>query len=143
MKILMAATLTVGVALSSCAPTTPQARITRSPEMFAALDRKQQELVQQGQLARNMSPDAVRLAWGPPERTFEGFKGGKPTSRWDYADTQAVYSTHLYGGYGAYGRYGRIYGGGFGLGPDIAYIPYRVASVWFVDGRVDSWERVR
>ncbi len=32
---------------------------------------------------------------------------------------------------------------GFGFGPEIAYIPYRVASVWFINNRVDSWERAR
>lgn len=36
-----------------------------------------------------------------------------------------------------------IPGLGFGMGPEITYIPYRVASVWFVDRKVDSWERAR
>jgi hypothetical protein len=32
---------------------------------------------------------------------------------------------------------------GFGIGPEIAYVPYRIASVWFVDNRVDAWERAK
>ena len=57
--------------------------------------------------------------------------------------------TNFYGSYGyghyPYGHRGRYgYSGlGFGMGPEIAYIPYRIASVWFVNSRVDSWERAR
>ena len=146
MKIpmLMAAVI-AGLSFSSCVPATPQARIAHSPEKFAGLSHSQQDLVSKGQISRDMPPDGVLLAWGAPERTFEGSKSGKRTTRWDYASTQAVYTTNFYGGYGGFGRYGygRFYGAGFGLGPEIAYIPYRVASVWFIDDRVDSWERVR
>lgn len=141
MKILMSAVI-AGLAFCSCAPSTPQARINRSPEKFAALSQSQKDLVAKGQVAPGMSPDAVLLAWGPPDRNFDGSKDGKRTSRWDYAGTQAVYATNVFGGYG-YGGYGRFYGAGFGLGPEIAYIPYRVGSVWFINDRVDSWERVR
>lgn len=134
---------------ASCAPSTPQARIAREPEKFAALGKREQGLVQQGELARGMGPEAVTLAWGGPDQRFEGSKNSKRSERWDYAASRPVYPTNFFGGfgygYGSYGPYGRgSYSGiGFGLGPEIAYVPYRVASVWFVSGRVDSWERVR
>jgi outer membrane protein assembly factor BamE (lipoprotein component of BamABCDE complex) len=143
MKLLIPALL-AALAFASCVPSTPQARIDRNPEKFSSLSRQQQDLVRQGQLAPGMPPDAVLLAWGSPEQTFDGSKNGKRTSRWDYASLQPVYTTGFYGGYG-YGRYpyGRYYGGGFAVGPEIAYIPSRVASVWFVNERVDGWERLR
>ena len=38
---------------------------------------------------------------------------------------------------------GQRLGVGFGVGPEVAYVPYRVGSVWFINHRVDSWERAR
>ncbi len=134
---------------SSCAPSTPQARIAKSPDKFAALSKKNQDLVQQGLISRGMTPDAVELAWGVPAQRFEGSKHSKSTERWDYAGSRPVYFTNYYGGYGygygGYGPYGRggYTGLGFGFGPEVAYVPYRVASVWFIDRRVDSWERAQ
>lgn len=143
-KILIA--LLAGFAFSSCAPSTPQARIAKNPQVFAALPKKEQNLVAQGQLARGMSPDAVMLAWGDPEQRFEGVKDSKKTDRWDYAGSRPVYTSTFYGGYGyGRGKYGHrnSLGYGYGFGPEVTYIPYRIASVWFVNSRVDSWERLR
>lgn len=140
--------LITGLVITACAPSTPQSRIAKHPEKFAALDRKEQNLVQQGQIARGMSPDAVVLAWGFPDQQFEGSRNSKLTKRWDYASSVPVYtSPYAYGGFG-YAQYGPYwnrgyYGPGFGFGPEVAYLPYRVASVWFVDNAVDSWERLR
>lgn len=91
-----------------------------------------------------MSPEAVLLAWGSPANKSEGFRNGRDTERWEYAGTRPVYTTHFGGGYGRgfYGPY-RYSGVGMGLGPDVTYVPYRRASVWFVNGRVDEWERLR
>ena len=135
------------LALSACAPSTPQARIEKFPEKFAALNQKEQGLVQQGQIAPGMSPDGVLLAWGFPDQRFEGSRNSKMTARWDYATTVPVHtSTNFIGPYRS--RYGPYWqpgypGFGFATVPEIAYSPYRVASVWFVDQRVDAWERVR
>lgn len=141
------------LALSACAPSTPQARIEKFPDKFAVLSKKEQSLVQQGQIAPGMSPDGVLLAWGFPDQRFEGSRNSKMTARWDYATTVPVHSSTFfispYGRrYGPYGRYGPYWQQGysdfgFAAVPEIAYIPYRVASVWFVDDRVDAWERVR
>lgn len=131
---------------ASCAPSTPQSRIAKSPETFATLNKKQQSLVQQGQLGTGMSPNAVLLAWGSPDRRFEGSQNSKRTERWDYSTLRPVYPIGHYGyGYGSYyGPYGRHIHSGFGyVGPEVAYLPERTASVWFVNDRVDSWERVR
>ena len=145
MKTILTA-LSTALLLVSCVPSTPQARIQREPEKFATLSKNHQSLVQQGQISRGMSPNAVYLAWGGPSRVFQGSKNGNATERWDYAGSQPVYLTGFYGSYGGpYGHHGHYgYSGlGFGWGPDVAYIPYRIASVWFLNSRVDSWERVK
>jgi hypothetical protein len=136
-----------GLLMAACVPSTPQTRIQQEPAKFEALGQKQRSLVEQGQISRGMPTDAVYLAWGRPSRILQGSKDGKNTERWDYAGSRPVYFTNFYGSYGGYyGPYrGRGYYGGYGLGfgPEVAYVPYRIASVWFVNGQVDSWERVR
>lgn len=145
MKLFFAALTTLAL-LASCAPSTPQSRIQQSPEKFARLTSKQKELVQQGHIARGMPQEGVELAWGNPSRQSEGSKEGKPTQRWDYESSRPVYTNSFFGDVGfGYGRYGRghpFYSGyGVGYGPDVTYIPYTRASVWFVKNKVDSWER--
>lgn len=143
MRTILAA-VTAGLMLASCVPSTPQARIAQSPEMFAALDPSEQALVQQGQIATGMPPDAVYLAWGRPSGTLVGSKEGRAFERWDYGGTRPVYATGFGGTYGyAGGPYGRYGYSGFSVAPQIAYVPYRLASVWFLNKRVDSWERAR
>jgi hypothetical protein len=143
----LAAAVMVGLLVASCAPSTPQTRIQREPGKFEALSQTQRSLVEQGQISRGMSPDAVYLAWGPPSRVFQGSMNDQLTERWDYAGSRPVYYSGFYGSYGRfYGPYrGSGYYGayGMGIGPEVAYVPYRIASVWFINGKVDSWERGR
>lgn len=135
--------LLAGTLISSCVPSTPQARIEREPEKFSALSKPHQELAQRGEIAPGMPPDGVWFAWGAPNRAFQGSKEGATTERWDYAAAQPVHTTNFHGsyGYGGCGPYRRH--GHYGFGPEVTYIPYRIASVWFLNNRVDSWERAR
>jgi hypothetical protein len=140
----LALALIAAALFPSCAPSTPQARIEKAPEKFAALPAKDQELVLQGKITRGMSPDAVELAWGSPDRLLEGSAHGEAMDRWDYLGTRPVAVAPLFDGYGyGYGPYQGYGWSGPAFGPDIAYIPYLSASVRFIDRRVDSWERVR
>jgi len=142
----------VALVASSCVPITPQTRINQHPEIFAALPQKERDLVQRGELAKGMSPDAVMLAWGPPSMRFEGYHQGRASMRWDYTGATAVYSEPFYGIYGGYGIHGGhgYYGHyphpysayAFGFAPELTYVPYRRASVWFVNNQVDGWERL-
>lgn len=147
MKNLLLA-LVAGLAVVSCAPNTPQARIEKSPEKFAALNQRDRELVERGELRRGMSRDAVWLAWGAPGQSYQGSKKGKQVERWDYIGSRPVYSSWIGGGWG-YGSYGYGFGRygysalGVGFGPDVTYLPYRVASVWFENQQLDAWERLR
>lgn len=143
-KILRLITTAAAVlAIASCTSSTPASRIANNQAKFNALPESQKRLVEQGQLARGMSPDAVLLAWGTPESRTEGSAGGTPTMRWDYAGLKPVYNTGIYGGYGwggyrGYGRRGYPY---VGVTPQVSYVPERRASVQFRNYKVHSWER--
>ncbi len=143
MKYLLIA-ISAGMLLVSCAPSTPLARIQRQPEKFEALSVKHRELVERGQIDRGMSQDAVYFAWGSPASVFQGSNNGRPTERWDYAGSRPVFTNTFHGSYSRFhgscwrGRYS-----GVGWGPEVVHIPYRLGSVWFIDNRVDSWERAR
>jgi hypothetical protein len=128
--------------LGACAPTTPETRIEASPAKFWKLSDEDQELVRKGEIRRGMSPDAVYYAWGKPAREFVGADEDATTMRWDYAGSTPVYSSGFTGYYGGgYGRYGRYYPRyGYAYSPQVAYAPYRRASVWFRNNRVDQWE---
>lgn len=143
----IAISLLTTLLIASCAPSTPQARIEKNPAGFAALAAKDQELVQQGRITTGMPPEAVEFAWGPPSRRLEGARNSKPTEHWIYTGTRPVYFSNFAGGYryGGCSRYGGYgYSGiALGIGPEVAYIPYQVASVRFINQRVDSWERER
>ncbi len=132
------------VIVPSCAPSTPETRIRKHPQDYAKLSEKHKEAVARGEIARGMSKEAVLLAWGSPAARIEGLRNGKFSERWNYEGRQAVTHHHFFGGYtsGGYGRYGYS-GYNAGFGPEVTYIPYVSASVWFVDGRVDEWERQR
>lgn len=129
--------------LCSCAIQSPQARIERNPELYEALPTKQKELVSQGQISKGMPKTAVFLAWGNPGRRGGGYRDDRHYERWDYASLRPVYTTTIYAGYGyGYGCGRRGYGRyGYGYAPSIEYIPEWAASVWFHNGRVESWER--
>lgn len=131
----------------SCAPSTPQSRIARNPDLYARLGTRDKERVQHGEIAKGMPPEAVWLAWGEPASRYEGSKDGKPSQRWVYTTSEPVYSTGFYGGWGPYYRpysYGyRGYGYGMSLGPEITYVPSLRGSVLFQNNRVESWERKR
>lgn len=134
--------------LIACAPSTPDTRIEANRADYDSLSERQQNLVRQGRIEEGMPPQAVFLAWGRPSRDYIGQEGKAHTRIWEYAGSRPVYSTHFYGGYGyGYGRYGRYGRGGpycgYSVAPQVTYIPYRKASVWFRNDRVSKWERVR
>ncbi len=130
--------------MASCAPSTPEYRISERPAAFEALNAKHKELVRKGELAKGMGKDAVALAWGSPSRRVDGLRDGKNMERWEYQGSRAVVNHNFFGGYrsGYCGGY-RYSGLGGGFGPQVTYIPYRKSTVWFVSGRVNEWESVR
>jgi hypothetical protein len=130
--------------VTSCAPSTPQKRIEERPQDFAKLSEKHKELVSKGEIIKGMNKDAVYIAWGSPAFQAEGERNGRFSERWDYEGREPVVRHNFFGGYssGGCGPYGYS-GYSAGFGPEVVYIPYVRASVWFVGGRVDEWVRER
>jgi type II secretory pathway pseudopilin PulG len=151
MKILVILSIVLAGILPSCIPMSPEQRIEKNPSAFLALPLKQQQQVRQGQISRGMSPQAVLLAWGAPSRRYEGMNDGVATQRWDYFGSQPVFTNQwAYGSgwgrsrlWGACGAWGPNQWGDPFLGTDIAYIPYRRATIVFKDEKVDSWEKMQ
>lgn len=141
MKPLLLAPLSLALLFASCGPTTPEGRIDQSPAAFHSLTPQHQGLVRQGRIDTGMPPKAVRLAWGNPTREYEGSNGGASTHVWEYDGSEPVYSTGYFGNSG-YGRFGgRAYA--VEIAPSFIYVPYRKGTVWFRNGKVDRWEKVR
>lgn len=80
--ILKVALVLAVMGLAGCV--SPDTRIAKSPEIYAALPADQQELVRQGRVARGFSRDAVRLALGEPDR------------RWTRTDALGVHDVWSY-----------------------------------------------
>lgn len=140
-KLLWA--LGAALALASCV-STPAARIEQRPHLFESLSSRHQELVRQGKIDRGMSKDAVWLAWGSPDRKYDGLTTGKYTERWDYISSEPTFTTSLGFGYTRFGGYPfRGYGYGLNMGPELVYVPYRSGTVVFANQKVDTWERIR
>ena len=137
------------VLLAACAAATPGSRVAQAPQLFEALTTPQKQAVLEGRVLEGMSPDAVYLAWGRPDRVTRGSQNGTPFELWRFTELQPVYrsAVNLGWGYG-YGPYG--YGGrgyydpafvGVETGPD--YVPVTAAVVRFSRNRVIAWERLR
>ena len=147
--LLPIAAVSAAILASSCAPSTPAARIAAQPAMYERLSSHEKELVSQGQIDKGMGTDAVYLAWGRANREYDGSEGGARTLRWEYTGTTPVYGSSFgyfgpYGwGHGRLGPYGYYPYNGYPYGPDVVYAPYRRASVLFRNGRVASWEKSR
>jgi outer membrane protein assembly factor BamE (lipoprotein component of BamABCDE complex) len=125
---------------------TPQGRISRNAGTYSLLSPEHRQLVASGKICEGMSKDAVKIAMGRPSRVMEESRHGKMRERWDYMRERAVPTSRvgISAGYGhgypyRYGGYGSCYP----MHQDVAYVPYRVATVWFVNGRVDSWEQLQ
>jgi len=109
--------------LVGCATT--HSRISNNPEMYQRLSATDQALVNQGQIVRGMSMDAVWLAWGTPEQKIPGDMRGGAGETWVYLRYATPPS----------------YGGPYYYGPfDWSYIPpkfpYPSKGVTFSNGRV-------
>ena len=89
--------------LTSCS--TPQTRISDHPDLYQSLSARDQALVSQGQIRSGMSPNAVWLAWGSPDRKIMGNMRGRSTETWIYVN----YTTY------PYPYYDPGFGYGFGL----------------------------
>ena len=86
--------------LSSCASSSPQARIERNPQLYTQLSAKDRELVTQGVIREGMTRDAVFLAWGAPDQTTVGRKSGREIEQWTYLGQRPVRTMSMNVGFG-------------------------------------------
>ncbi|MEO0414317.1 MAG: hypothetical protein AAF226_05135 [Verrucomicrobiota bacterium] len=125
-----------------------QMRIKKNPQVFNKLSTADRKLVQEGRIREGMSKDGVFLAWGKPAVKREQSANGKRQEIWSYRGSEAVPVRNYNFGYGFGGYSSRYYHGynrgpSFGMGTDIAFVPYERARVVFVNGRVKSYFRQR
>ena len=78
----------LAVALSGCS--TPARRIAREPEVFASFPPEIQAQVREGRVALGFTRDMVRLALGPPDRTYRRTTAGGTREVWAYTQTRRV-----------------------------------------------------
>jgi hypothetical protein len=115
--------------LVGCATT--ESRISQNPEMYQHLSARDQALVNQGQIRKGMTMDAVWLAWGTPDQKIPDNMGDRPIETWLYLRYQTPPS----------------YGGPYSYGPfDWSYIPpkfpYASKGATFSNGRVVFFQYV-
>ena len=102
---------------AGCA-STPASRIRYNRQLFASFAPKDQQLIQQGQIAIGFMPDMVRLALGDPDIVAQRIDASGSTEIWryqraDFNNRAVVYST--WGGGPFFGpRWGGYWGGGWG-----------------------------
>src|SRR6266705_4494847 len=89
-------TLTFGIAASAltlAGCSTTETRISGHPEIYQSLSSRDQALVSQGQIRDGMSPNAVYLAWGSPDRKIVGNMRGRPSETWITCITRLIIRT--------------------------------------------------
>lgn len=131
-KILSSLALLLAVFLSGCA-STPESRIEKHPEAFAALPAQDQALVRGGHIREGMDRMGVYLAWGRAPEIFMGERNGKRTEVWQYFRTRSTFVDMAPVPYPYY-PYG-FYEGGTAIITE--EIPGKHAA--FVNGRVVEW----
>lgn len=88
----------------------PDARIRRSPEVFARLAPEQQALVKEGKVGVGFEADAVRLAVGLPDRRWTRTDANGTSEVWSYTAWENDLGQPLYRGwYHGYAAYSSLY----------------------------------
>ncbi len=136
----LATVLVAAISLAGCA--TPEARIQRSPELFAGLAASDQQAIKEGRAALGFTPEMVKLALGDPDRITTKTDASGVNEVWRYTTYESDAGLYLYRGY--YHRY-HSYGDPF--------FPYYMnysgrrdrdyLKVMFTGGRVSEIEEER
>ncbi|MFZ1054393.1 MAG: hypothetical protein WAN79_01870 [Opitutaceae bacterium] len=92
---------------------TPESRISHSPDVFARLNPDQQALVKAGRIAVGFDMDSVKLALGDPTRVVVRTDSTGQHQVWHYVTYEDYQGVVIYTGY--YHRY-RGWGGPFFYG---------------------------
>ena len=124
---------------------TPEKRIQKEPQVFAAFPPEIQAKVRQGEVDMGFTPDMVRLALGAPSRVFTRRTAAGEAEVWIYTDIR--YRTDMapvHAGYWYRGRNGRLY-----RGYDTSFVDFETREEYpalrleFTGGKVSAIERQR
>ncbi|ATC62753.1 hypothetical protein CMV30_01535 [Nibricoccus aquaticus] len=132
--------LLAAISLAGCA--TPEARIQRSPELFAGLTASDQQTIKEGRAALGFTPEMVKLALGDPDRITTKTDAAGVSEVWRYTTYESDAGLYLYRGY-----YHRYYSYGDPFFP--YYMNYSsrrdrdYLKVTFTGGRVSAIEEER
>jgi hypothetical protein len=120
-------------------------RISQSPEKFSKLSSSQKKVVSQGRVAKGMSRESVRLAWGKPDKIQQIKSSVGKKEQWIYLRVEQVdpgSQSDIPGKYGRYFRGSEKYYDGYSHS-EFRSVQVEDRTVVFVDGRVVSWTRTR
>lgn len=98
---LVVSALLLAVGLAGCS--TPEARIKKSPEIFARLSVAQQDMIKKGEVGVGFDQEMVKLALGEPDRILSRTDAKGTTEVWSYMTYDGGDGIALYRGY--YHRY--------------------------------------
>jgi hypothetical protein len=134
-RVMWSLIAVAGIFLGGCA--TPDARIKRSPEVFARLPAEQQALVKEGKVGIGFDADAVRLAVGEPDRRWTRTDASGTSEVWSYIEWENNLGQPLYRGWYH----------GYAMSPSVYYLnaPSRREREYFkvvfgTDGKVAAVE---
>ncbi|MET0263144.1 MAG: hypothetical protein ABW223_09620 [Rariglobus sp.] len=106
MKNLLLSAVVVALVAFAGGCASPDARIKRSPEIFAQLSPEQQAQVKEGQVAIGFGRDAVMLAVGAPDRKWSRTDASGRSEIWSYTTWENDLGQPLYRGW--YHRYSDV-----------------------------------
>jgi hypothetical protein len=137
--------LAVGIAflMASCAAPSNK-RIQENPAAFSQLSPEHKSLVQHGDVAKGMSRDAVKLAWGEPDRQTKEELQGVLCDKWIYTGYVPIEGYHLYTV--RPNQPPRLHFTGFLLAGDPNagnQVLGQVRDAYFRDGKLAAWDVAR
>lgn len=125
----------------SCSPVTTQQRIQGDISGFAALSATDQAAVRRGEIQEGMSPKAVQFILGRPSEVYRGKMQQKQTMRWNYIALRSEWMLTDSSPAMIVNRRPFYF-----MPPttiEIVHLPKPVATVFFIDDKVKSWERMQ
>jgi len=91
--------IVVAATFAGCA-STPAERIKANPQLFASIAPKDQQLIQQGQVAIGFTPNMVLLALGEPDAVTRHTDANGSTEIWRYQNIDPNTNATVYMGWG-------------------------------------------
>ena len=120
------------------------ARIKQNGEKYSKLSSSQKAAVRKGTVSKGMKKDAVRLAWGKPDKTQQTSSSNEKKEQWIFYRREEVDIDYQspYGMISRFHRSSNKYYDGY-TNSTLSTVQRVDRTVSFVNGRVVSWTRTR